>query len=105
MIVAVDKQGTVVGMVALAVPTAVSAGAAPVAHELRDAVHPAWRGRGLYRALCRCRWLAALRMGVARVEGRTINPVAAAARLRMGYAALGGALYGRGLDDVAGRLG
>ena len=37
MIVAVDKQGTVVGMVALAVPTAVSAGAAPVAHELRDA--------------------------------------------------------------------
>ena len=44
-------------------------------------------------------------MSVARAERRTINPVAAAARLRMGYAALGGALYGRGLDDVAGRLG
>ena len=86
-------------------PPVVTAGAAPVAHELRDAVRPARRGRGLHGTLCRCRWLAALRMGVARVEGRTINPVAAAARLRMGYAALGGALYGRGLDDVAGRPG
>ena len=53
-IVAGDQQGAVVGMVAVAVPPVVNAGAAPVAHELRDAVRPAWRGRGLHSTLCRC---------------------------------------------------
>ena len=46
-------------------------------------------------------------MSVARAERRTINPVAAAAPLRMVHALepLGGALYGRGLGDVPARLG
>ena len=100
MILAVDAQGAVVGMVALSAP---AAGAAGAGSETRDSVHPAFRGRGLYRVLCRCRWLrvAALRMGLRQVEGLTLNPTAAAARLRMGYAAAGRARYTRGLDDVA----
>ena len=107
MILALDPQGTVIGMAGLRLLPARSIEAylfgvssnGAAAYEEHVAVHPAWRSLGLYGILCRCRWLAALQMGADRVIGHTANPVAAAARLRMGYSA-SGSRYLRLLSDV-----
>ena len=107
MILAIDPHGAVIGMAGMRLlpPSSIEATLCGVrgtvaAYEEHVAVHPAWRGRGLYGILCRCRWRAALRMGASRAVGHTLNPVAAAARLRMGYAAAG-SCYHRLLSDTS----
>jgi hypothetical protein len=106
MILAIDLQGAVVGMACMRLlpPTSIEATLCGVrgtiaAYEEHVAVHSAWRGHGLYGILCRCRWLVALRMGASRAVGHTLNPVAAAARLRMGYTPAG-SRYLRLLSDI-----